>query len=299
MSTTPYIHEEGGQPPRLAVYLNLGTLNDLPGFSRGPRGELAEVLAAVKEAGFEGIQGEDAEAARAAGLASAGGGRLNKPDDLSTLEDIAKRNRDKGHLATTLHVGWGMEDDDAIDRLIAGVVEVSSKHGHRLYVETHRATVTQDTWRTVRMLDRHPGVKLNADYSHWYTGLEMPYAGVDTVCDFLEPVFARVGFMHGRIGNSSCMQVPIGDTLEDALQRDYVQHFREMWTRTMAGFLRNAGPGDVLVFAPELLQPGINYARTFPGPGGEPKEECDRWQQALLYAELVQKCFAEAQQRTG
>lgn len=299
MPVTPYINEGGDRPPRLAVYLNLGTLTDLPAFSQGPRGEQAEVLAAVKEAGFEGVQGTDPRAAQDAGLSCAAGGRVSTPDDLAGFDEAVRRNRDEGCVATTIHLGWGMESDAEIDRLVAGVVEISIKHEHPVFVETHRATATQDTRRTVDALERHPGLKLNGDYSHWYTGLEMPYAGVETVCDFLAPAFGRVGFMHGRIGNSSCMQVDIGDTLEDALRRDYVQHFRELWTRTMAGFLRHAGAGDVLVFAPELLQPAINYARVFPGHDGELVEECDRWRQALLYAELVRQCFDDAQQRVG
>lgn len=297
MNPIPYIHDGSQNPPRLAVYLNLGSLTDLPPWSQGPRGDPAEVMAAVKEAGFEGVQGGDADTARAAGLAIAGGARLNTPVDLPELEAAARAQKDRGCVAITIHAGWGMEDDAVIDALVEGVIDISSRVGVPIYIETHRATITQDIQRTVKLVERHGGVRFNADFSHWYTGLEMRYGGAETKMDFFAPVLERVGFMHGRIGNPGCMQVDVGDTLEDALSRSYVQHFAEMWTRSMAGFLRHAGPGDVLVFAPELLQPAIFYARTFPDPDGQPREEGDRWQQCLLYAELARRCFEDARQR--
>ncbi|HEX4125232.1 MAG TPA: hypothetical protein VHY37_10940, partial [Tepidisphaeraceae bacterium] len=80
----------------------------------------------------------------------------------------------------------------------------------------------------------------------------------------------------------------------DGKGRTYVDHFREMWTRSFAGFLKTAKKGDYITFSPELLGPGIYYARTFDDPTGKPKEEGDRWQQAILYAQIARECFAEA-----
>ena len=279
--------------PRLARFLNLGTLADLPESSSAPRGDEAEVLAAVREAGYEGVQGCEAEPARAAGLASAAGGRIDAPGDAA---EQLKRWRDQGHVAATVHVGRGWEGDGEVDRLIGAVCEAQEAVGLPLCVETHRATITQDTWRTVRMVERHPSLRINADYSHWYTGLEMRYAGVEKVADFLAPTFPRVSFVHGRIGNGGSMQVDAGDDLDHALTLPHVQDFVRLWTRVAAAFRQNAKPGDVLPFAPELLQPDIFYARTFPGPGGEPVEETDRWQQALLLCELMEHAFAAGEE---
>jgi hypothetical protein len=54
------------------------------------------------------------------------------------------------------------------------------------------------------------------------------------------------------------MQVPINtDDSSCPVQAhgvtDYLVHFKDLWIRAMHGFLRSAGPGDVLIFAPELL----------------------------------------------
>lgn len=296
MSTVRYTNDGSDAAPRLVPYLNMGNLADLPDWSAGPRGGKQEVYSAIKTAGFEGVQGDDPATALQAGLGCAGGGRINA---VGEADDLCKQLNDAGFIAGTLHVGWGIEDDDQVDALVGDIIDASVKHDMPLYIETHRATITQDIWRTVKLIERFPGVRFNGDFSHWYTGLEMPYGTVELKTDFAAPVFDRIGFMHGRIGNSGCIQVDIGPDLATAKGHAHVQHFMEMWTLTMMGFIKNAGPGETLIFAPELLQPAINYARAFPDSDGQPREESDRWQQALLYVEIASECFEAARERVS
>jgi hypothetical protein len=138
-----------------------------------------------------------------------------------------------------------------------------------------------------------PETRFNGDFSHWYTGHEMVYGDLKAKFEAIAPVFERVRFVHGRIGNPGCMQVDIGD----GIGRTYVEHFKEMWTCSFMGFLKSAKPGEYICFTPELLGPNIYYARLFKNTQGQLVEECDRWQQALLYAEIARECFSAAQQR--
>ncbi len=65
------------------------------------------------------------------------------------------------------------------------------------------------------------------------------------------------------------MQAPIEHRSERprmAVGVDYLAHFKEMWRRAMAGFKANSGPGDILIFAPELRTSTIYYARVSPTP---------------------------------
>jgi hypothetical protein len=108
--------------------------------------------------------------------------------------------------------------------------------------------------------------------------------------------------MHGCIAGPGCIQVPIEANLASELVKvngrpSYLDHFKELWTRAMLGFLRNAVHGDVLIFAPELLASTHYYARLLPDPSGKLVEESDRFAQALIYKDLARTCFAEAQQR--
>jgi len=278
------------QAPYLRTDLNLGTLCDQPADSSGPVGDEQAILAAIKKAGYRGVQGGSPAAARAMGLGWSTGGRINLPQEADAFARDAKA---QGAEAATLHVGWGMESDVEIDRLVDAIIEASNKHAVPLYIETHRATITQDIYRTVGIALRHPHVRFNADFSHWYTGLELVYGDINAKFDFLAPVFERIRFFHGRIGDPSCMQVDVGD----GTGLTYVEHFREMWTRSSVGFLSSAKPGDFISFCPELLHPSIFYARTIADGKGGKKEYSDRWQQALVLTRIATESFAAAVQR--
>lgn len=295
----PKTLNDGSQnAPRLKVYLNLGTLVDLPAYSKWPKLEGAEAMAFLKEAGFEGVQDGKPEHCRKAGIGSTASARV---DVVTDAETVARKFKDAGHEAVTLHVGSGFEDDAEIDKLVRAVLEASDKVGIPLYIETHRATITQDAWRTIQLAKRIPEVRFNGDFSHFYTGQELPYGDLTAKFNLMEPIFDRVRFMHGRIGSTACMQVDIADGVAPIPQgfgiHDFLAHHREMWTRAMRGFLRAARPGDYLVFAPEILAPYIYYARKFIMPDGSLREESDRYAQALVYARITRECFEAARQR--
>ncbi|MBI1375435.1 MAG: hypothetical protein GC159_22195 [Phycisphaera sp.] len=292
----PNTNDGSTNPPALRLCMNLIALNDLPEWSAGPHGGLDEQLAAIAGAGFHGVQfaeGGDAKRCAARGLLMTGSGRVNTPDEADT---VAAQLADLGHACATLHVGWGMEDDATVDALVDAVLTASDRRDIPLYIETHRATITQDIWRTVKLTERFPDVRFNADFSHWYTGLEMKYGGFENKLAFMQPVIDRVAYMHGRIGNPGCIQVDIGDGDGDG--QPHVEHFRVMWTACFEAFVKRAAPGDYICFTPELLSPRIWYAREFPDAGGVPREEGDRWTQSLLYNRIAGECFEAAHQHS-
>lgn len=271
----------------LASYMNLGSLDAASRTSDAS-------FHAIREAGYEGVQFdsfpalERVRAAQALGLGVCGSGRINTPAEAAPL---ALKGVEYGFECLTVHVGWGMEDDAEVDRLAVAVIEASRKHGIPLYVETHRATIMQDIWRAVQLVKRFPELEVNCDFSHWYTGLEMVYGGVEKKIEFVQPVIERMGFIHARIGNPGCIQVDIGDG--DSATRPYVGHFCELWTRVFAAYLSKPATHR-FCFTTELLGPEIYYARTFNG-----KEESDRWEQALVLVKLAKECYRKAQGHSG
>ncbi len=96
------LNDGSNNPPRLKVYLNLGTLVDLPANSRWPRLEGAEAMAFLKQEGFEGAQDGNPEHCRKAGIGSAASARV---DVVADAETVARKFKDAGHEAVTLHVG--------------------------------------------------------------------------------------------------------------------------------------------------------------------------------------------------
>jgi hypothetical protein len=280
-------NDGSNKAPYLRCDLNAGNFTNLPPDSSGPHGDERTLLEAVKRAGYGGVQGANKKLCDELGLGCTTGGRVDKVGDADAL---AARAKDGGFECATLHSGNGLEDEATILAVCEDIIKASERRDLPLYLETHRATITQDIWRTVQIAKRLPDIRFNGDFSHWYTGLEMVYGGVELKCDFAAPVFERVRFVHGRIGNPGSMQVDIGD----GKGRTYVDHFRDMWTRCFRGFLKSAKPGDYICFTPELLPPNIYYARLIKGADGVEREECDRWQQALLYTQIAKECFEKA-----
>ncbi len=285
---------------RLRLVLNTWTLCNLPSFSLF-RSHLSphDAVAVIRAAGYEGLQLEPgdrlATAGFAAGLHMSATGRVLTAEDADTL---CKSHHDMGFALTTLHLGSGFETQSDGLRLMEAVLTAAQRHAYPLYIETHRATLTQDPRRTLDFLAAFPELKLNLDISHWYAGCELPYGDYDAKLAALQPVFERTRYIHGRIADSSCLQIPAPEA--DATP---ARHFHDLWRRAFAGFLATAPQDERICFAPELLPNAaildgrhseINYARLTPGLAG-PMEETDRWLEAVKLCKMAQRAFADAQ----
>jgi hypothetical protein len=190
----------------------------------------------------------------------------------------------------TCIAGFGMESDAEIDAYAAAICKAAVDHRIPIMLETHRASITQDAWRTVQLSHRFPELRFNLDLSHWYTGQEMLYGDLDARLSFLDTIFEHTSFLHGRIGNRCCMQVPLAEVSELGLSI-----YRRSWTRVMWHFLSSPRETDTeLWFCPELLGPTYNYARQLRDESGELREETDRWREAQLLISIAQECFKAA-----
>jgi hypothetical protein len=296
-SGPPLLNDHSEVPPKIRVYLNLWNLAGLPAHSIWPGLDGLECLKRLEADGFEGVQlTTDTPMVAGSTLPYCGVDKIDRPAD---ADRIVKKHADRGDLCLTVHAGTGIEDDDEAYRIIDAILAAAEKHSIPTFVETHRATITQDLWRTVNLTKRFPEILFNGDFSHYYCGQEMPYGDWNSKIEFMQPIFDRVAFMHGRISSSGCMQVPIDADIRARPKQahgkaNYLEHFRELWIRAMLGFLRRAQPGDFLIFAPEILSGVVYYARMFPDAFGQLIEESDRYQQALLYKDLALDCFEEA-----
>ena len=291
-----YLNDRSGDAPKLCIYLNTDNLLDLSENSVWPGLEGDKALDRLRQDGFDGVQvGSFVELFNADILPFCGLNRINAPDEADAVFTL---HTERGDSCISLHVGWGMESDAELDRLVESVLNASEKFRLPAFIETHRATITQDMWRTVELTKRFPEVRFNGDFSHWYCGQEMVYGDFEAKLDFLQPVFDRVGFLHGRIASPGNMQVPVegpsGRPLHAVGEPDYLADFKRMWQRAMAGFRRNAPAGSVLIFAPELLCSRHYYARMVRTGEGRLHEEIDRYAQARICKEIAECCFRTA-----
>jgi hypothetical protein len=253
---------------------------DLPTWSSGWRSSEEEYYASVAEAGFEAVQGGQGEPCHRNGLLLLGNGVIRKRQDaLSFVQNWSEQ----GALLATCIAGGGFESDEEADALVDSIVEASERFALTVLLETHRASLTQDMWRTVRLLERHPTLRINADFSHWFTGLEMPALDWTTQMKRLRPVMDRVSLLHGRVGDRCCMQVALHGDAESPL----LQPFRDLWSQSFTQLI--VQKQEEVWFVPELLGTTYEYARTFEG-----KEEGDRWKDALLLREVATACLDSA-----
>ena len=195
----------------LRVFLNLDNLTDLRPdsiFSDALLADPAARDARLTADGFEGVQVTHDLPAIESGsvLPHCGLGRINLPAE---AEPLFAQRAARGDRCLTLHLGWGMEDDAGIDALVRAALDAAQRHRLPACIETHRATLTQDMWRTVQLTRRFPEVRFNLDLSHYYCGQEMVYGDWATKLDFLQPIFDRTRFIHGRIAAPGWMQAPI------------------------------------------------------------------------------------------
>ena len=294
-----FLNDGSADPPGMRVFLNLDTLVDHPRFDLQRESGRRECIERLHADGFEGVQFTDYFPFEPGlGVPYCGLDRINTVEEANI---VACRHADRGDLCVTLHVGWGIEDDAEVSRLIEAMLAASLKYRLPMFIETHRATVTQDLWRTVQIAKRFPEVRFNGDFSHYYCGQEMVYGDWEQKLTFMEPIFSRIAFVHGRIASPGCMQVPIDPDLSARPRQahgvvNYLAHFKDLWTRAMLGFLQSAMPGDFLIFAPEILSGRHYYARMIANESGQLVEESDRYAQALLYRDLARSCFAAARQ---
>lgn len=252
-----------------------------------------QALDRIVEAKFDGMQADHAKAdrVRRTGLRFCASARINS----SAEADSSIRQRaDAGADCITVHAGWGMEDDDEVDRLVDAMLEASARYDCPVYIETHRATIAQDVWRTCQLIKRKPHVRFNGDFSHYYCGQELLYPGFDVSRRHLGPILQRIAFFHGRISDGQCMQVDVGDGRSNA----HVENFQALWQEAMKHWLAGARAGDILPFAPELGPASSAYSIAIrDAETGQLVELSDRWQQTLVLKRLAEESFAAANER--
>jgi hypothetical protein len=278
------------RPNRLIA---MATLQGLPAGSVGARESLAEQLALLPAHGISGVLAwSDWPAIRSAGLAVHAMGRVEAPADAGAL---VAWHRDEGVAGTTLHLGTAFDTDAQMDRLAAAVLEAAARHGHTVLVETHRATVTQDAWRTLRWVERFPELRFSLDASHWVVGGELDYGGgfADRL-PRLDPVLRRSPMVQGRIASGGAIQVAVDDP------GPWRAHAIALWTRAFA-LRRQDAPNQSIAFCPELLphvagEAWFGYApvrRRADAPSGL-EETTDRFTEALRLFDIADACAASA-----
>src|ERR1035437_7904419 len=148
-----YLNDGSTDAPKLRVYLNLDNLVDLRADTIWPGLEGNERMVRLRADGFDGVQVTSGEPPSANAMPFCGLDRINSPPEALP---IATRHADRGDQRLTVHAGWGIEDNADVFRLVESILNASEKTRLPIFIETHRATITQDMWRTVQITKQFP-----------------------------------------------------------------------------------------------------------------------------------------------
>jgi hypothetical protein len=278
----------------LVRLIAMATLDGLAAGTTGARETRRAQLAMLTTHCITGVLAwSDWPAIRAAGLVPHAMARV---DDAADAEAVVARHVDAGVASTTLHLGTAFDTDGQMDRLADAVLHAAARHAHPVLVETHRATATQDPWRTLRWVERFPELRFSLDASHWMVGGELDYGGGFMArLPTLDPVLRRSPMVQGRIASGGAIQVGIDDP------GPWRSQAMALWTRAFA-LRRVEAPADTIAFCPELLPHALDPSTWFgyapirrrdDAPLGF-EETTDRFAEALRLFELADHCAAAA-----
>lgn len=179
-------------------------------------------------------------------------------------------------------------DEDAI-QLLDSLIKVADEYRIPHFVETHRGTVTQDLIRTAGYVNALPDLKRMIDLLHYVVSGEIIGTN-DNVEAYFDQLLARSAGMHARVSSGEQVQVDIGVDGDHPM----VEHFTCWWRKGMVHWLKQAKPGDLFPFCPELGPPNY-YGITYRDENGQVREASDRWQQALLFKRIIEEQWKKAQ----
>ncbi len=288
MHTIPYVRDSSLTTPTLIHHVNLFSLTGLRRPVGSPHmtffGMSQRQYATLKKDGFSGVQSHvmltpSGKKCKKVGLQLSAAGIL-KPAQLLTK---AKKWKKKGYLCGTIMIGTGDETrEEALD-IAKHILEVSEEVEIPLYLELHRGTVTQNISAVLEMIKAYPGLRFNADFSHYITAYRWCETFNDKTLQHIMPILERVCYIHLRLSNSEHIQLSSAKTVEVNLYRFLLQ-------TTFQLFRNNASAGDVLIVTPELLPRFTGYAEVDRTETGH-VENSNRYNQCLELQSFAKECF--------
>lgn len=281
------VNDGSSNPPRLRIQQSMWAMNDLA--PAGVQWSLSERLDKIAAAGFAGIESTCRNEQEADELAGMLGDRnlalgffthVTVVDDLLPYIELAHRARAQ---YLSIQVAGSLRGSPEIAKCLAEMYEIVNDSGLPLFIETHRATVTQDLRRTIKVIDRFRKIRFAGDFSHYIVAGSLGETWSEGTWEHFRRIANRCGCWHGRISFGQQVQNDIGDGAGELSQQ-----FRKLWAMGMAGWLKKARPGDVLPFTCEL-GPAPYSITDLSG-----RETSDRWQQTMVIRRLAEEAWAEA-----
>lgn len=288
MYLTPYVNNGSVQEPTLEHHINLFSITGLPSKFTAPRMKLfgmsAEDYCRIKDDGFEGLQSHlllnpSLKKSKQSGLKLSAAGIVS----CSNLFARARKWKRQGYQCATIMIGSGAETLTEALAIAGLVLDVSESCELPIYLELHRGTVTQDIDIVQEMIKTYPGIRFNADFSHYITTYRWCETFTEDTLRYITPILERVCYIHLRPANSEHIQISKPELSEMRL----LQH---LLRTTFSLFQKNASHGDVLIVAPELLPTITGYSDIERTSSGH-HDQVNRYEQSVELKQFAESCF--------
>ncbi len=277
--------------PRLRLQHGMWSLIGLPmnaeldGHSKWT---LDEKCAKVKEAGFESVEcwlSDDDEAKVSEALQRHDLGIVlgHRPFSLDAVRSTIERAQRLNAEFIFAQPASAFTPFDDVVRLVSEGRKMTNDAGLHFWVETHRNNWTENLPQTLQLIEAVPDIRFTADLSHFIVVGEFYGWENEGAIEHLRPVLERSSHAHGRISNGEQVQVDVGDGSGQT-----AQFFVSLWTEMLRSWRKDAQPGDIFPFAPELGPP--RYAMTLP----DGREFSDRWAQSLVMKQLIESAWEQS-----
>jgi len=177
-------------------------------------------------------------------------------------------------------------DVNEVANVTRGWLQQGEKAGIPIYVEGHRACMTNDFLFTLQLMDAVPELMMTADLSHFMVNQEWVYLPLeDDEQALVSRYLHRSESFQGRVASAEQIQI----------QPEFPQHekwfelFKSWWAEGFELWKeRHVATEDRCVFMCELGPPP--YAIT----GSDGYELSDRWDEALMLKATAEKLWAKA-----
>ncbi|WP_421592563.1 sugar phosphate isomerase/epimerase family protein [Shinella sp. M27] len=249
----------------------------------GHERSLAENIAMIAEAGFDGIGAHYTkradvvalnDAIRGTGLRIEGVCFPRSVDDLRLPLELAAEFP-VSHINLQPDVRLRRVEDCL--PLLDGWMRLAEEAGIPVFIETHRDRMTTDLFFTLDLLDRRPDLPLLADLSHFLVGREFAFPVAEENHALIRRILDNAQAFHGRVASREQVQIEISFPHH----RPWLDLFLGWWDYGFRQWRARSAEDAALVFTCELGPKP--YAIT----GRDGNDTTDRWAEALLLRDMV------------
>jgi len=284
----PRIRQDRMVPPRMAIYNSKWAMIGLP--RGGKEWTIEEKIVRTKEAGFEGIETEEileneahvVELLRKHQLELGMGSSkiLTAVQEVRHGLEICKRAGAKYYVIVS---GDAFMSDDAAATFARDCIRVAADVGVPLLFETHRRSLTESSYRVLKLIERVPEIRLCADLSHYVVSGSLGGSSAQEWIRLWGPILDHSDSFQCRISSGEQVQVDVGDGSSKLAQK-----WVELWAEILRRWIKRAQPGDLFPVTSELGPPGYSIVDL------QGVEISDRWQQTLVMKRLTEQAWNRA-----